>query len=111
MFSFRKKKEEVVSPTVLKEIVVVGNSVVTLYRSVSLSIQHVHDYSSLRAQYSITQEQATYHQKYWLDPADAFRLGGKDCQVTQCQAVMAADGKAYLLNVSHVVKVEEGLKE
>lgn len=111
MFSFLKKKEEVAAPTVQKEIVVVGNSVVTLYRSVSLSIQHVRDYPHLRTQYTPTPEQKTYHQKFWLDPADAFRLGGKDCQVTQCQSVMAADGKAYLLDVSHIVSVEEGTKE
>ena len=93
-------------PVVKERIVVIGNSIRTLYFSKSREVIAM-ERSFYGSSFKPTEAQMRYDKKYWTDPRTPFELGGKDVVVTQVQGVLADDGQAYLLDVSRVIKVEK----
>jgi hypothetical protein len=107
MFKFKQVKVKQEEPKVVEKIVVIGNSVRTLYYSTSRNVGRKRTASYYGGLYEATAKEKEYNEKYWNDPRMPFELGGKDVVVTQVQGVLADDGKAYLLDVNCVIKVEE----
>ena len=112
MFKFKKDKLPINTAKpeseIKERIIVIGNSVRTLYYSMSNNVKNAATLSAYSGcMYQTSAKEKEYHGKYWTDPRAPFELGGKDVVVTQVQGVLADDGQAYLLDVSRVIKVEK----